>query len=221
MASAMSPVTPKPAAEFSTFAMTKSIDSRSTSAGIARRAISRPGLPKMSPMNRMRMLADRNAYLAAPAIVEAGEDDPQFAVAQRGARAGGVVRPFETDGAREPAERALRHVEARFAVLAEGRPLGSGNQDDVLREHDLDIGRLDAGDVEEELDRRFRLDHVERRRALGRCRPGLEQLKKIPREFPAFDVNTRHGGILALARRRSRFSGRNDLRQYMSVIRAY
>ena len=53
--SAMSPVTPKPAAAFSTLAMTKSSDSRSMRAGIARRAISRPGLPKTSPTNRMRM----------------------------------------------------------------------------------------------------------------------------------------------------------------------
>ena len=53
--SAMSPVTPKPAAEFSTLAMTKSMSCCSTSAGMARRAISRPGLPKMSPMKRMRI----------------------------------------------------------------------------------------------------------------------------------------------------------------------
>ena len=42
----MSPVTPNPDAEFSTLAMTKSIARCSTRAGIARRAISRPGFPK-------------------------------------------------------------------------------------------------------------------------------------------------------------------------------
>ena len=44
-----------PDAEFSTLAMTKSMLLSSTSAGIARRAISRPGLPKMSPIKRICM----------------------------------------------------------------------------------------------------------------------------------------------------------------------
>src|SRR5262245_23711281 len=201
----MSPVTPKPAAEFSTFAMTKSIASRSTSAGIARRAISRPGFPKMSPMNRMRMLADRNADLTAPAVVEAGKYHAQLAVAQRGAGAGGVVRAFETDGARETAERALRHVKARFAILAERCSLGSSDQDHVLREHDLDVVRLDARHVEQKLDRGVRLDNIERRCAFGGGGPCLEQPKEIPWELAAFDVDAGHCGILALGFGRSQF----------------
>jgi hypothetical protein len=51
--SAMSPVMPNPAAEFSPLAMTKSIWCRSIRAGRPRRTISRPGLPKMSPMKRI------------------------------------------------------------------------------------------------------------------------------------------------------------------------
>src|SRR6188508_2513747 len=142
----MSPVTPKPAAEFSTLAMTKSIDSRSIKAGTARRTISRPGLPKMSPMNRMRMLgADRNPDRRAAALVEPRQHDAQFAVAQRGGGTRGVVGPFEADGAREAAEGPLGDVETCLAVLAGRRQLGAGQQQHVLREHDFDAGRRHAG----------------------------------------------------------------------------
>src|SRR3954451_23534186 len=129
----MSPVTPNPAAEFSTLAMTKSIDSRSTSAETARRTISRPGLAKMSPMKSVRMLAaDRDAEGSAAALVEARQHDPQLAVAQRGAGPDGVVGPLETHGAGEAAKRSLGDVESRLAVLAEGGLLGAGHEQYVL-----------------------------------------------------------------------------------------
>src|SRR3954470_21391081 len=141
MASAISPVTPKPAAEFSTLAITKSSDSRSISAGIARRAISRPGLPKMSPMNRMRMLAaNRNADRRAAALLLPREDETQLAVGEGGGGTRGVVSPLETDGAREPAERALRHMERGLPVVAHGRQLRAGDQHHVLRDNDVDVG---------------------------------------------------------------------------------
>src|SRR5262245_10029107 len=99
----MSPVTPKPAAAVSTLAMTKSRDSRSTSAGIARRAMSRPGLPKMSPTKRMRMRAgsgDRDADLSAAPLGEPRHHDAQFAVFQRRHGLAGVERPVHADSAR-------------------------------------------------------------------------------------------------------------------------
>src|SRR6266550_8415895 len=100
----MSPVTPKPAAEFSTLAITKSSDSRSTSAGTARRAISRPGLPKMSPMKRIRIpdgrmlpRADGDADLRAASIIDAWQDDGENAVGEGRDRAPGVERAVDAD----------------------------------------------------------------------------------------------------------------------------
>src|SRR4051794_38686529 len=119
MVSAMSPVTPKPAAVFSTLAITKSSDSRSTSAGTACRTTSCPGRPKMSPMKRMRMLrAHGDADLAAAALRDPGDADAQLAGLQRGRGVPPVVGAFEADGAREPSEAALRHVEAGVLVRA-------------------------------------------------------------------------------------------------------
>src|SRR3954454_8734952 len=107
----MSPVTPNPAAEFSTFAMTKSSDSRSMSAGTARRAISRPGFPKMSPMNRMRMLrADGGADFLAASVVDPGHRDAKLAGGERRARAAGIVGPLEAHGPCEASERTLGQV---------------------------------------------------------------------------------------------------------------
>src|SRR5688500_17506917 len=132
----MSPVTPKPAAEFSTLAMTKSSDSRSMSAGIARRAISRPGFPKMSPMKRMRMLADRDPDLMAAAIGDARQDDAQLAVDERRGGTAGVERAFDAERARETAERAFRHVKGRVLVLAGRGQLASGDQQHAAGDHD-------------------------------------------------------------------------------------
>src|SRR4051812_39356486 len=132
MVSAMSPVTPKPAAEFSTLAMTKSSDSFSISAGMARRAISRPGLPKMSPTNRMRIaLGDRNADGAAAALGDARQDDTQLAVHERGDGLAGVERAVHPDGAREAAEGALGDVKGRVFARVRHRRLLAGNEQHV------------------------------------------------------------------------------------------
>src|SRR5262245_35013538 len=154
----MSPVTPKPAAEFSTLAMTKSSDSRSTSAGIARRATSRPGLPKMSPTNRIRMLRDGDVDLRASPFLEPRQDDAQFAVDERDGCLGGVERPLEPDRPRETAERALRDMERRLVVIARSGDLVAGNQQHVAREHDVDLRGRYARQVEQDFDRGVALD---------------------------------------------------------------
>src|SRR4029079_7776293 len=128
MVSAMSPVTPKPAAEFSTLAMTKSSDSRSTSAGSARRTISPPGRPKMSPMNRMRMLANRDPDLGSAPLVDAWQRDPELAGCERRLGASGVICALEANGAREPAEAALGQVERGLRLLARRQFLSSDDQ---------------------------------------------------------------------------------------------
>src|SRR4051812_45053684 len=122
MVSAMSPVTPKPAAEFSTLAITKSMSRCSTSAGMARFAISRPGLPKMSPMNRTRTSVGphANANLAAAAFDNARKLHAQLTVLERRVGAAHVESAREPHRASEPAERALRQVERRLTVFAGG-----------------------------------------------------------------------------------------------------
>src|SRR6476620_8095488 len=98
----MSPVTPNPAAEFSTLAITKSISRRSTSAGMARLAISRPGFPKISPMNRIRTSVGPygNAQLAAAALLDARQRDAQLAGMQHRVGVAGVEGSGESYRAR-------------------------------------------------------------------------------------------------------------------------
>src|SRR5687767_1756468 len=116
--SAMSPVTPKPAAEFSTLATTRSMSCSATRGLIARWAMSRPGRPKMSPMKRMRTSvgSDRNTDLAAATLLDARQVDPQLALRQRGARAARVDGTGEPNDARESSERAFRHVKGCLLV---------------------------------------------------------------------------------------------------------
>src|SRR5262245_18082180 len=202
MTSAMSPVTPKPAAEFSTLAMTKSSDSRSMSAGIARRAISRPGFPKMSPMNRTRMLAaNRNADRRPAPLVETRHHHAQLAVAQRRRGALGVVGHVQADGARETAERALRDEKRRLTVLAPRWHLGPGDQQHILRNEDLEIGRGDARQIEQQLDGGIGFDDVEGRGALGGRRAGVEESNEIGGKIASFEIDTGHARILALPRK--------------------
>src|SRR4029450_13508324 len=138
----MSPVTPKPAAEFSTFAITKSMSRCSVSAGMARRAMSRPGLPKMSPTKRIRTLfdPDGNAVLAAAPLIDAREHHAQLAIAQRRRAARHIEGAGQPHAAGEAPETALRDVEGRLPrVLAAGRHLPSHDDERVARNHDLDV----------------------------------------------------------------------------------
>src|SRR6266542_4029408 len=115
----MSPVTPNPAAEFSTFAITKSMPRCSTMAGMARFAISRPGLPKMSPMNRIRTSVGPhgNAALPAAPLLDPRQDHTQFAGAQSSVGASDVERTRQPDAACEAPERPLGHVECGLTLV--------------------------------------------------------------------------------------------------------
>src|SRR2546421_8964442 len=197
----MSRVTPNPAAEFSTLAMTKSSDSRSINAGTARRAISRPDLPKMSPMKRMRMLrANRDADFLAASVLDARHGDAELAGGERRACAASVECPVEAHRARETPERALGEVERRLAVFARRSDLLSRNHQYVARGHDVDgVGRH-ARHVDHDLDASFGLDDVKRGTAF-RCRSRairrplanhVEEPLEILRQVSTFKVNPRH-----------------------------
>jgi hypothetical protein len=200
MVSAMSPVTPKPAAEFSTLATTKSIERCSTSAGTARFAISRPGLPKMSPMNRMRtsLDPDGNAKLAAPPFLEAWQEHAQLAALERRVSPACVERTREPDGAREAPEDPLGDVKCG-AVLADGGPFVADDDERIPYEEDLQgIGR-DARDVHEEHDAVRGLDHIEGRREFRRRAnaPGsvvqpIEETAQFVVQVPGVEKNASH-----------------------------
>src|SRR5512141_2910710 len=101
--------------------MTQSISRAATSGGIARRAISRPGLPKMSPMNRMRngsVRLDRDANLAAAAFLDPRQRHPQLAGGEPGAGGGAVECAGQAHGPHEAAEGALGQMEGGIAVFA-------------------------------------------------------------------------------------------------------
>src|SRR6266542_1911904 len=172
----MSPVTPKPAAEFSTFAMTKSMSRCSISAGIALRAISRPGLPKMSPTKRIRTLfgPHRNAALASAPLFDAGKDDAQLAVPERGRAASDIERARQPHAAREAAEAALRDVESSLAVvLASQRHLLPHHDERIARDHDLHAIRRDARKIDDDLYAFGSFENINRRCALRGGTPPL------------------------------------------------
>src|SRR5688572_11853127 len=105
---------------------------------MARRAISRPGLPKMSPTNRMRMLADRNPDLGAAALLDARQHDAKLAGGERGGGAARVEGAVDADRPREPPEGAFGDVEAGVGVLAHVRRLLAGDQQHAVGKDDLD-----------------------------------------------------------------------------------
>ena len=115
----MSPVTPKPAAEFSTLAMTKSsvalLDERGD------------GAPRDLASRLAEDVADEeDAHVSRPArecgsrrprrSSMRGRHDAQLAGGERGVGASGVERAREPHAAREAAERALGQVEGGAPV---------------------------------------------------------------------------------------------------------
>src|SRR3954469_19951557 len=109
-------------------------------AGMARRATSRPGFPKMSPMKRIRtsLGPNRNPVLAAAAVFDARQPHAQLAGAKRGIAAGNVERAGQTDRTRKTAEHALGDMERRLVmVLTRGGSLHARNHERVARDHDL------------------------------------------------------------------------------------
>src|SRR6186997_637213 len=103
-------------------------------AGMARRAMSRPGLPKMSPMNRIRTSIGpyRNAMLLAAAVVNPRHRNAQLARTERRLGACGVERAGKPHRSRKSAKHALGNVERGIAMMFAGRrPLHAGDQQGV------------------------------------------------------------------------------------------
>src|SRR5471032_1648837 len=195
---------PKPAAEFSALAITRSIRWKSTIPASSRRTSSRPGLPTISPMNRIRTLSaymeagslwtrrgggserpalhdgDRNGVAAA--LGDLGDRDPQLAVGKPGACVRRVARAAETDHARKTAVSALHEMKARLGPRP-ARGLLAGNQQAVAFGDHADGGRIDAGEVHGDLESVIRFVDVERRRALAGQRLRAEDAAELQKDL--------------------------------------
>src|SRR5688500_28304 len=125
---------------------------------MARRVMSRPGLPKMSPMNRIFMKgscgsvvqmragsaphyallgAYRHSDFSAASFGDPLKDDVQLAIRQRRVRASRVERTGQPNHACKPAESALGQVESGVAMIVApcGRLLAR-DHDDAARPAD-------------------------------------------------------------------------------------
>src|SRR5436190_16275756 len=102
----------EPAAAFSALAITRSMLWCSTSGPTPRRIRSRPGLPKMSPMKRIRTsdLLHRDRDGPAPPFGNFGQADPQLAFLQNRLGPHRIARGREADGPRKASEPAFDEV---------------------------------------------------------------------------------------------------------------
>src|SRR3954453_19894806 len=109
---------PKPAAEFSALAITRSMRWKSTIPERPRRTRSRPGLPTISPMKRIRTVtaysdrlsADRDGDGVVAAVREFRNRDAQLAFDEARARLRRVAGASEPHDPREAAVAALDQV---------------------------------------------------------------------------------------------------------------
>src|SRR5262245_55203663 len=105
---------------------------------------------------------DSDRHGAAAAIVDLRNRDPQLAAGQRRLGMRRVAGVSEPHHAREAAVAALDEMKARFAARAAGGLLAGDQQAVPLGEHS-NAGRLDAGQVDRDLERIVGLVDVERR----------------------------------------------------------
>ena len=225
----MSPVTPKPAAEFSTLAMTKSRPRCSTSAGIARRAISRPGLPKMSPMNRIcidqvvsgRAVAAMVIGISAPRRSSMrGKTMRSSPRLKRRPGAAGIDRDLAAARRRRSGRRCARRDgrrrrDARRAARACGRRRRACRCVNVavtrIRSH--------AGEVDDDFDRRRGFDDVDRRAVLAPVSAAVRRERNaLERRAGRRRLSPRSPSILIpLTRARTKSSGHRMLRRFRVV----
>ena len=176
-------------------------------AGMARFAISRPGFPKMSPMNRIRTSVGpyRNAMLAAATLVDPRQQHAQLRRAQRRLGARDVERAGQSHGARETPERPLGDVKRRLLlVLAAPVRLSPGDHHRVPARSRLHRVGRHAHEVHDDLKAAGVSTHVEGH-AHSAAAPGLiphqliEQTPEVVIQVAAFDKNAGHESILSLS----------------------
>src|SRR5262249_8865629 len=93
----------------------------------------------------------------------------QLAVVQRRLRTGGVARGGEADGSREASVAAFHQMKARIAAPPRG--FLAGDEDRAIFDEDANRTRVDAGQVDNDVDGLIGFEDIERRRALPGQRP--------------------------------------------------
>src|SRR3954451_16698521 len=124
-------------------------------AGMARFAISRPDLPKMSPMNRIRTSVGPhwNAMLPAAPLLDPWQPHAQLAGPQRGLDARDIERAGQTNRPREPSKYPFCNMEGGLVgMCACGRPLHAGDDQCVASNHDLHRVRFPADEIQHHVD---------------------------------------------------------------------
>src|SRR3954451_19331357 len=165
---------PKPAAEFSALAITRSMRWKSTMPARPRRTRSRPGLPTISPMKRIRTVtaysvrlsADRDRDGAVAAVGKLRNRDAQLAFDEARARLRRVARASEPDDPREAAVAALNEMKAGLAP-GSPRDFFTGDQHRIALADDPHGGGINPWEIDGDLERVVGLVHVERRGAFA------------------------------------------------------
>lgn len=130
------------------------------------------------------LTADGNPDPAAASLVDARQHDAELAVREGGAGLGGIVRAVDLHRARKPPERPLGQVKAGVVMLARRRLFLACNEERARFDRDLDGGRGNAGQIDEDFETRCCFDNVERRAAFGR------RVATFP--HPVFDKHASH-----------------------------
>ena len=174
---------------------------------MARLAISRPGFPKMSPMNRIRT-SDHphgNAALTTAPFLDPRQRDAELSRAQGRLGPPGVEGPREPHASREAAERPFGDMERGLALMrAFRRMLVTHDEQRVARHDDLHAVRADTGHVHDHLDPVRLFDHVKRHGAFGRrrrrvvgARQSIEKPAELIIHLTPFEKNAGHVCILS------------------------
>src|SRR4029079_2807548 len=126
---------------------------------------------------------DRNDNLAVPAILDARDDDAQFALEEGGANRMRVERDAPRDGALEPSERAFGDMKSRAGVARTRRLLAADDQD-VVDDGDAEA-IADAGEVHEDFEPVGAFEHI------GRTQPVAVRPRARHFDWQRHDANFR------------------------------
>src|SRR5688500_135139 len=143
--------------------------------------MSRPGLPKMSPMKRILIeerrrraagwsssgFGDFDANVAAAPLFNPRQHHAQFTAPERRRRTAAIEGPVETDRAGEPAETALAQVKRRSLVAAGGGTFLARDHDGALRNEEAQAAGGDTRKIHHDFDRLGRFEHIHGGRALA------------------------------------------------------
>src|SRR6185295_7909550 len=136
-------------------------------------------------MASLALRQDLDGDRRAAAVLDLRNRDPQLAVAERGPGLRRVRGARQADHAGEMAVAPFDEVKTRLAMSA-ARFFLAGDQDAVALADHPDRGRIDAGEVDGNLDRLVGLVDVNSWRTLAGQRLGAEHAAKLEEHQPDF-----------------------------------